>query len=109
MNPSAPFIARPVTTTLLTIAVALTGFYAFMKLPVAPLPQVDYPTIALTSGIHDKSAVALTIPDLMNALSATRTLGGMRKIPPETDRLVPEPPDPVSRGVSVAADGCSRL
>ena len=42
MNPSALFIARPVATTLLTIAVVLAGFFAFLKLPVAPLPQVDY-------------------------------------------------------------------
>jgi multidrug efflux pump len=47
MNISAPFIARPVATTLLTIAIALTGIFAFFKLPVAPLPQVDFPTIAV--------------------------------------------------------------
>src|SRR5580704_11600694 len=45
VSPSAPFIGRPVATTLLTIGVALAGFFAFMRLPVAPLPQVDYPTI----------------------------------------------------------------
>ena len=39
MNPSGPFIGRPVATTLLTIAVALAGFFAFLKLPVAPLPR----------------------------------------------------------------------
>jgi multidrug efflux pump len=38
MNPAAPFIARPVATTLLTIGVALAGFFAFLRLPVAPLP-----------------------------------------------------------------------
>jgi multidrug efflux pump len=47
MNISAPFIARPVATTLLTIAIALAGIFAFFKLPVAPLPQVDFPTIAV--------------------------------------------------------------
>jgi hypothetical protein len=35
VNPSAPFIGRPVATTLLTIGVALAGFFAFMRLPVA--------------------------------------------------------------------------
>ena len=45
MNISAPFILRPVATTLLTIAIALAGFFAYSKLPVAPLPQVDFPTI----------------------------------------------------------------
>ena len=45
MSISSPFINRPVATTLLTLAVALAGVFAFMKLPVAPLPQVDFPTI----------------------------------------------------------------
>src|SRR6201996_3702864 len=47
MNFSAPFIARPVATTLLTIGIALAGTFAFFKLPVAPLPQVDFPTISV--------------------------------------------------------------
>ena len=47
MNLSAPFIARPVATTLLTIGIALAGMFAFFKLPVAPLPQVDFPTISV--------------------------------------------------------------
>ena len=41
MNISTPFINRPVATTLLTLGIALSGVLAFMKLPVAPLPQVD--------------------------------------------------------------------
>ncbi len=45
MNISAPFIRRPVGTTLLTIAVALVGAVAFRFLPVAALPTVDFPTI----------------------------------------------------------------
>ena len=47
MNISGPFIARPVATTLLTIGIALAGIFAFFKLPVAPLPQVDFPTISV--------------------------------------------------------------
>ena len=47
MNPSAPFIRRPVATTLLTIGIALAGFFAYLRLPVAPLPQVDFPTISV--------------------------------------------------------------
>ena len=39
MNLSAPFIARPVATTLLTIGIALAGLVAFLKLPVSPLPR----------------------------------------------------------------------
>ncbi|GEP10637.1 efflux RND transporter permease subunit [Methylobacterium gnaphalii] len=45
MNVSEPFIRRPIATTLLTIGVLLAGLFAFIKLPVAPLPQVDFPVI----------------------------------------------------------------
>jgi multidrug efflux pump len=47
MNLSRPFISRPVATTLLAIGIALSGVFAFTKLPVAPLPQVDFPTISV--------------------------------------------------------------
>jgi multidrug efflux pump len=47
MNLSRPFISRPVATTLLAIGIALSGIFAFTKLPVAPLPQVDFPTISV--------------------------------------------------------------
>jgi hypothetical protein len=45
MNPSQPFILRPVATTLFMIAIMLSGMLAFRFLPVAALPEVDYPTI----------------------------------------------------------------
>ncbi|HLN24487.1 MAG TPA: efflux RND transporter permease subunit, partial [Patescibacteria group bacterium] len=47
MSFSALFIGRPVATTLLTLGVALAGGLAFFLLPVSPLPQVDFPTIAV--------------------------------------------------------------
>ncbi len=56
MNLSAPFIRRPVGTTLLTIAVAIAGAVAFVVLPVAPLPQVDFPTISVSAGLPGASA-----------------------------------------------------
>jgi multidrug efflux pump len=56
MNLSAPFIRRPVGTTLLTIAVAIAGGMAFVVLPVAPLPQVDFPTISVQAGLPGASA-----------------------------------------------------
>ena len=56
MNPAGPFIRRPVATTLLTIAVALAGAIAFRVLPVAPLPQVDFPTISVAAGLPGASA-----------------------------------------------------
>ena len=49
MNISAPFIHRPVATTLLTIGVALCGAVAFMLLPVAPLPRIDVPAIFVSA------------------------------------------------------------
>jgi multidrug efflux pump len=49
MSLSTPFIERPVATTLLTIGIALAGLFAFGKLPVAPLPQVDFPTISVSA------------------------------------------------------------
>ena len=56
MNISAPFILRPVATTLLTVAVALAGAIAFEVLPVAPLPEVDFPTISVSAGLPGASA-----------------------------------------------------
>jgi len=47
VNPAAVFIARPVATVLLTLGVALAGGVAYFLLPVAPLPQVDFPTISV--------------------------------------------------------------
>ena len=56
MNISAPFIHRPVATTLLTVAIAIAGLIAFQVLPVSPLPQVDFPTISVRSGLPGASA-----------------------------------------------------
>src|SRR5580658_9046506 len=56
MNISAPFIHRPVATTLLTIAIAIAGAVAFIELPVAPLPQVDFPTVSVSASLPGASA-----------------------------------------------------
>jgi multidrug efflux pump len=56
MNVSEPFIHRPVATTLLTIAIAIAGAIAFNVLPVAPLPQVDFPTISVGASLPGASA-----------------------------------------------------
>ncbi|MBX6746404.1 MAG: efflux RND transporter permease subunit, partial [Acetobacteraceae bacterium] len=45
MNISAPFIARPIATSLLAVAVLLAGLFGYMRLPVSALPEVDFPTI----------------------------------------------------------------
>src|ERR1700722_7293441 len=59
MNISAPFIHRPVATTLLTVAIALAGAIAFEVLPVAPLPEVDFPTVSVSSGLPGASAAIM--------------------------------------------------
>ena len=55
MSISAPFIHRPVATTLLTIALGLSGAIAYNFLPVAPLPQVDFPAISVNAGLPGAS------------------------------------------------------
>ncbi|MGA9601219.1 MAG: efflux RND transporter permease subunit [Methylocystis sp.] len=55
MNISEPFIARPVATTLLTIGVAIAGALAFFSLPVAPVPQVDIPTVIVLAQLPGAS------------------------------------------------------
>ena len=56
MNLSAPFIRRPVATTLLTIAIAIAGAVGYTVLPVSPLPQVDFPTISVQASLSGASA-----------------------------------------------------
>jgi len=55
VNISAPFIKRPVATSLLTAALALSGALAFRLLPVAPLPEVDFPTIQVHANLPGAS------------------------------------------------------
>ncbi len=66
MNLSAPFIARPVATTLLTIGLALAGLVALLGLPVSPLPKIDFPTIQVTANLPGASpetvATSVTTP-----------------------------------------------
>jgi multidrug efflux pump len=56
VNVSEPFIRRPVATTLLTAGLLLIGIVAFRRLPVAALPQVDYPTIVVSTSLPGASA-----------------------------------------------------
>jgi multidrug efflux pump len=65
MNISAPFIRKPIGTTLLMIAIALAGAVAFRMLPVSPLPQVDFPTISVAAQLPGAS------PETMAASVAT--------------------------------------
>ena len=83
MNISAPFIARPVATTLMTIGLALAGALCFQLLPIAPLPQVDFPTISVNAALPGAS------PETMAATVATpleRALGAIAGITQITSR-----------------------
>ncbi|HET6208041.1 MAG TPA: efflux RND transporter permease subunit [Terracidiphilus sp.] len=66
MNPSRPFIMRPVATALLMAAILLVGIVAFLQLPVSALPQVDYPTIQVVTfypgASPDVTATTITAP-----------------------------------------------
>src|SRR5205085_8147822 len=55
MNLSSPFVRRPVGTVLLTAWIALAGIAAFFRLPVASLPQVDYPVISVSASLPGAS------------------------------------------------------
>ena len=65
MNLSRPFIRRPVGTTLLTLALVLAGVLGYRLLPVAPLPQVDFPTIQVSAALPGAS------PETMASAVAT--------------------------------------
>src|SRR5580692_8473806 len=65
MNFSAPFIKRPIATTLLTAGIVLVGVAAFRVLPVSPLPQVDFPTINVSAQLPGAS------PEIMASSVAT--------------------------------------
>ncbi len=60
MNPSRPFILRPVATTLLMLAILLTGIVAWKLLPVSALPEVDYPTIQVVTQYPGASPEVIT-------------------------------------------------
>lgn len=61
MNFLAVFIHRPVATSLLAIATSLAGWIAFINLPVAPLPQIDFPTIAVTANLPGATAETMAV------------------------------------------------
>ncbi|MCJ2118258.1 efflux RND transporter permease subunit [Methylobacterium sp. J-001] len=90
MNISEPFIRRPVATTLLTIGVLLAGLFAFLKLPVAPLPQIDFPVILVQAqmpgGSPETMATTVAAPlerrlgaiADVNEMTSTNSLGSTR-------------------------------
>jgi multidrug efflux pump len=87
VNPSRPFILRPVATTLLMIAIMLSGIVAFQFLPLAALPEVDYPTIqvqtfypgaspdVMTSSVTAPLEVQFGQMPSLNQMSSTSSAG----------------------------------
>ncbi len=60
MNPSAPFIQRPVATSLVMIAIMLVGIAGYLYLPLSALPEVDYPTIQVQTFLPGASPEVMT-------------------------------------------------
>src|SRR5436309_11898055 len=65
MNISAPFIRRPVATSLLSFALLIAGWIAYVFLPIAPLPEVEFPTISVNANLPGAS------PETMASAVAT--------------------------------------
>lgn len=118
MNFSALFIHRPVATTLLALGVALAGLIAFWQLPVAPLPQVDFPTIsvsATTPGASPETMAATVATPLERALgqiagitemTSSSSLGSSRiTLQFDLERDI----DGAARDVQAAINAASRL
>src|SRR6201994_5010295 len=60
MNPSAPFILRPVATSLMMFAILLVGLVGYLYLPLSALPEVDYPTIQVQTFLPGASPEVMT-------------------------------------------------
>ncbi|RUU52575.1 efflux RND transporter permease subunit, partial [Mesorhizobium sp. M2C.T.Ca.TU.002.02.1.1] len=60
MNPSRPFILRPVATTLIMATILIVGMIAYLFLPLSALPEVDYPTIQVQTFYPGASPEVMT-------------------------------------------------
>jgi multidrug efflux pump len=80
MNLSAPFIKRPIATVLLTIGMALAGVAAFFVLPVASLPQVDYPAISVSASLAGASPATMASSVATPLERRLATLSGVNEI-----------------------------
>jgi multidrug efflux pump len=80
VNISEPFVHRPVATTLLTIGIALAGLAAFRQLPVAPLPQVAFPTISVSASLPGASPEVMAATVAMPLERALGRIAGVNEI-----------------------------
>ena len=91
MNISAPFIARPVATSLLAVAVLLAGLLGYLRLPVSALPEVDFPTIEVTTalpGASPETTALLVTASLERQLAQTAGLTDIVSVSgPGTSRI----------------------
>ncbi|OAI50814.1 multidrug transporter [Betaproteobacteria bacterium SCGC AG-212-J23] len=118
MNPSSLFIRRPVATTLLMVAVLLSGAFAYRLLPISALPQVDYPTIQTFTFYPGASPEVMAssvtaplerqlgqIPGLKQMLSSSS--GGASVVTLQFDLAIPL--DVAEQGVQAAINAGSNL
>jgi multidrug efflux pump len=80
LNISEPFIRRPVATVLLTVGIALAGLFAYRQMPVAPLPQVDFPTISVSANLPGASAEVMAATVAMPLERALGRIAGVTEI-----------------------------
>jgi AcrB/AcrD/AcrF family len=115
MNVSAPFIVRPIATTLMMIGLTLLGLVAYFLLPIAGVPQVDVPTVRVSASLPGANAETmatsvaaplesqLALISGVTAISSTSSLGQTQirsnsisgaasRAPPRTSRPQSAPP-----------------
>ena len=80
MSLSSPFIGRPVTTTLLSLSIVLAGAVAFTRLPVSPLPQVDFPAIMVSASLPGASPETMASSVATPLERALGTIAGVNEI-----------------------------
>ncbi|MDB5379617.1 MAG: acriflavine resistance protein, partial [Rubritepida sp.] len=91
VNVSAPFIARPIATSLLAVAVLLGGIFGYMKLPVSALPEVDFPTIEVSTQLPGASPetislqIAASLERQLNQISGLTSISSISS--PGTSRI----------------------
>ena len=80
MSVSLPFIRRPIATTLLTVATLIGGWLGYLLLPISSLPQVDFPTIQVTTelpGANPDTMANLVTAPLERQLGQIASLDSM--------------------------------
>ena len=119
---SAPFIHRPIATTLIMVAVLLVGLVAFPSLPVAPLPQVDFPTITVSASLPgaspDTMATSVAQPlerqiaqiPGVSQMTSTSSLGSTAiTVQFDLNRNIDAAANDVQAAINAAAGNCRKI